>query len=170
MYRNNDDCNPNNDCTVSVSLLAEYCPALKELFAHRVNFTHDDNLQLIFPSLTECTFSHNDPSVGKAVCLVISSSPTLKSISFIYCTLSREVQTQILLWCKNPSSRKIDFWCLDLEIEFLKNILVNCPSLKDMTLTECSVDADDTKEILQNIAKNLPNKPKIVFFQMFSYR
>ena len=160
-----------SDCVMSVSGLAVYCPVLKEFFAHRVKFTDDDNLPPpIFSSLIECTFSHIDPSAGKEVCLFISSSPVLESISFTYCILSREVQIRILMWCKNPSASKIEFWCLDLELYFLRDILLNCPSLKEISLTECSVDVHNTKEILQNIAKSLPNKPKIVFFQMFSER
>lgn len=160
-----------SSCAMSVSVLAMHCPVIKEFYAHRVNFVDNNyNFKPVFPSLTECTFSDIEPSAGNAVCLFISSSPVLRSISFTYCTLSHELQSQILLWCKNPSAKKIEFWCLDLELDFLRNILLSCPSLKDMAVTECSVDVPDTKEILHRLARSLPNKPKIVFVQMYFNR
>lgn len=158
------------NCTICVSSLAAHCPVLKEFSATFSNFTDDDdNCQLLMPFLTECSFKRINPLSSKAIGLFISCSPNLKSLSFLSFEIILEMKEQILLWCKNPSAKKIHFTDVHLDIEFLSNILLKCSSLEEMCLIRCMIDIKNPFKVLQNLAKCLPNKPKIDFTDLFDY-
>lgn len=159
------------NCTVSVSTFAAHCPALEELSVTRVIFTDDDDdddhLKPHFASLTSCDFQEMEPTSYKAICFILSSSPKLEFISFKACILSLELKAGILLWCENASAKKILFAYISMirEIKFLRDILLNCPSLKEMVLIDFTHSPKrekvKTKMTLKNLANSLDNKPEI---------
>lgn len=92
-------------CIISVSLLAEHCPQLKEFYVDDVYFTEEqDGVQVTFPCLIKCTFTKMCHSSTKALCMFLSSSPKLESVSFILCRLSLTMKNQILMLCKTYDS------------------------------------------------------------------
>lgn len=151
-----------SDCSMSIAALGMHCPILKEFIAVSVVFTDDKyNLKPCFASLTECIFSNIEPSSNRGICLLLSSSPKLESISFTKCILSPEMKSQILMWCNNSCAKEIGFRFIRLETEFLRAILFSCISLKKMSVEDCYMDTDDAEEKIWNLGEMLPNKPKI---------
>lgn len=163
-----------SDCAMSISVLGINCPVLKEFCVNRVDFTDDDDrlLKPNFEFLTECEFTNIESTFYKEVSLLLSFSPRLEAISFDSCIrLVHTLKTEILLWCKIPSAKKIVLkWiCMDDTIEFLRDVLLNCPSLENMLLFDVLFLGTDSEwevmeDSLQNLAKSLPNKPKIIIF------
>lgn len=154
------------NCKISISVLGKHCRVLKEFIIHDVNFTdEDDKIEIIFPCLNVCYFSKTRPSDTKGFCLLLSSSPKLESVSLFNCKLSLEMKNQILRLCKNPCMKKFEFDQLQLEMKFVRDILLSCPSLKEMCLNDCFFDVDETKIIVYILSKSLPNKPFIFFMR-----
>lgn len=160
-------------CTLSICVLGVSCPSLKEFFAECINFTddYDYDLQPNFVSLIKCYFKDIEASSNEGVCSLLSSSLRLEFISFDKCMLSLELKAHILLWCKNPFAKNIEFGRIIIyfEMDFLKDILLNCPSLKTMRVIDylfygIGSEEIDLKRTLLSFAASLPNKPKIVLF------
>lgn len=157
-----------NFCAMTVSVLGKHCPNLKEFLAESVNFTEEEenHLKPNFESLTHYCFTNIEPSSNKGICMLLSSAPKLDSISLKSCTLSLEMKTQILIWCKNPCAKGI---CLagisiPLEMKFLKDIVLNCPFLKEMYLQDNNLSFMEivtANTMLNNLVETLPYKPKI---------
>lgn len=150
-------------CTLSVAALKRCCPMLQEFSADDIYFTDANDLYINFLPLTKLHISDIDPSMNKAMSQIISSSPNLETVFIDSCILSPGMKTQILLWCKNSSARVIGFMSVSLEIEFLKNVLLNCPFLKEMHLFKIYPATYRHKDELRNLAESLPNKPHIFF-------
>lgn len=148
-------------CTLSVAALKEYCPELKEFNADDIYFTDANDPHINFLPLTKLHISDIDPSMNKAMSRIIS--PNLETLFMESCILSPEMKTQILLWCENSSARAIGFTSVSLDIEFLKNVLLRCPFLKEMHLFQIYGATYNHKKELRNLAESLPNKPHIFF-------
>ena len=153
-----------SNCAVSLSLLAVHCPFLKEIIFLDVNaLDEDDNSLPTLSSLTQCEFRKIDVPVSDLVISLLSRAPNLETVAFTDGILSTEVRIEILVWCKRPSAKKIHFNSVELQMEFLKMILLNCLSLKMMTLFSCNVDVDEPMEELLRIVRSTRNEPEVFY-------
>lgn len=149
------------NCTISISVLVESCPRIKELVLNRVHFLFDEDYKPVFSSLSSCTFeSINVSTSAKAISLLLSSSAKLESLSFKRCNLlSSEIKTHILKCCELYPVKKVSFCCSVIEKEYIKDLLLNCHTLIYLNIDGCFESADEDE--LLKFAEILVNKPMI---------
>ena len=91
--------------------------------------------------------------------LLLLSSPNLEEVNFFYCDLSPDQRTYILKYCEKHILKSISFTqCMNLEENFVKSILLACPSLENMLIDGCPFIEE---EELVELAEMLPNKPNV---------
>lgn len=101
-------------------------------------------------------FTDIKPASQRALSLLLSSSPKLKSVSFTFAKLEKK---DLMIIARNYVKNKR----IPLETEFLKCILLNCPSLKEIIVFGTDPRGEEMEKALKNLAKSLPNKPKVLF-------
>lgn len=148
------------NCTVSLSVLSESCPRLKELNLDRVHFLLDNDSNPRFNSLSSVTFEYCNVSKNiKAISLVVTSSEKLESLTFIGCNLSSsEIKESILKCCEMYSIQILYFRDSVIEKDFVKELLLNCHTLSHLNIDDC---LKKYKHELLKFAENLPNKVNI---------
>lgn len=150
-------------CTISISVLVESCPRIKELVLNNVHFLFDEDSKPVFSSLSSCTFAsinENYSECARAFSLFLSSSTKFESLSFKRCNLlSSEIKADILKCCELYPVKKISFCFSLIEKEFIKDLLLNCRTLNYLNIDGCFESADEDE--LLKFAEILVNKPEI---------
>lgn len=149
------------NCTISLSVLGESCPHIKELKLNNIHFRMDNDYKPIFNSLSSLIFYNCKISKNiRAIYLLLISSGKLESLAFNWCTLkSRAIKAHILKCCELNPVRTLSLESCLVKEKFVKDILLNCSALKFINIRN-SFSREDEYELLE-IAAVLPNKPKL---------
>lgn len=161
------------NCSVSLSILGQYCLRLNRLTMDQVNihFNESDSIPMFF-NLKEFTAENVDLSNSdccKAICRILTSSVPLETLHLKKCNdFTSEIKASILKCCEQCALKVIGFSGSSVETEFLKDILLTCSTLTALNLDGCDV-ALELEDDLYRIAETMPNKPEIIFTDEFSY-
>lgn len=147
-------------CTVSLSVLSESCPHLRELSLDRIHLLLDDDSKPRFNSLFSLKFEYCIVSKNiKAISSLVTSSEKLESLTFIGCNLSSsEIKASILKCCEMYPIQILYFRDCVIEKDFVEELLLNCYTLSCLNIGDCLKKYE--YELLR-FAENLPNKVKI---------
>lgn len=158
-------------CTISLSVLYESCPCIKELYLIMVHFLVDDDSKPLFNLLTSLTFENCIVEKNmKAMCLLLTSSEKLESLTFNRCKLeSSEIKAHILKCCELNPVNKISFEGCSINKRYIKDLLLNCRTLNYLNVYGRFDSDDEDEDELLEFAAILPNKPKIDIKKCMEY-
>ena len=158
-----------SNCVISPFDLATSCPKLECLCIDYVSFTNNNNSEFEFRCLVKCDLqnihdrwysAYHDCTMDKAIRCLLLKSPNLQKLAIICCSLFSDTERQILKYCENHFLEEITFESLYIEMDYLKEILLSCPTLTTLNVEDCHCNYQDEKELIE-FAQTLPNKPHI---------
>lgn len=156
---------------MSLNSIAKCCPKLKFLNMGSITLMNDpDYPQELFHCLIKSKFKDIvfESANTKAFCLLMSISPNLEYLTFHACHLASEVKSNFLNSFEKTFLKYITFNCMDIDIRFLKDILLRCPYLKTLRMEGISYPLQEITELTE-YAKKLANKPDIYFCSKYHH-